>query len=160
MPENLKTLAVMPAIWIVCSTTSFPVKIRVQGENRPVGCREAVRDILDVFVDNASHHAHQGGRVDIVAIHDATKWMADISVCDNGPGVPAAKQDSVFLTPANGSSVNVRTGLGLFIAVRRAVRLGGRSGTIVRRSRCEISRCPVCRALMHKRSMSGGFGVG
>ncbi|WP_428393345.1 ATP-binding protein [Lichenicoccus sp.] len=69
----------------------------------------AMRRVLANLLDNARRH---GGRISLVAMLDAQALQ--IVVDDDGPGIPAARRESVFR--AFESSARGGTGLGLTIA--------------------------------------------
>ncbi len=86
---------------------------------------EDIKDILDVLLDNAIKYTPDDGKIAIIARHDAPENKVIIDICDNGPGVPEIKKENLFSAPKNSKAVNGRTGLGLYLASRRARRLGG-----------------------------------
>ncbi len=85
----------------------------------PGELRRLVRNLLE----NAVAHAH--GRIELRACSDAGRsaW----TWCDDGPGVPAGEEESVFERFHRGDAARSRrgTGLGLSIARTIAERHGG-----------------------------------
>lgn len=79
---------------------------------------EAVRRALTNLVDNARRHAH---RVTLAAAR-LTERSVQVTVDDDGPGIPAAKREDMFKPFASGAAGG--TGLGLTIA-RDIVRAHG-----------------------------------
>ncbi len=76
---------------------------------------------LDNLVSNALDHAATGGRVEVTA--DALPGFVQISVADDGPGVPIQEQERIF-EPFVGGGGRGGAGLGLSIA-REVVRAHG-----------------------------------
>jgi two-component system CitB family sensor kinase len=93
---------------------------------------QALTTILGNLIDNALDAvggartaAHGPGRVTVLLVEDEDRIR--VEVADNGPGIPAADIDAVFLDgfstkPASGS---LRRGLGLALVHRLVQRLGG-----------------------------------
>lgn len=110
-------------------------KIELEGRKISVHMRDAaqiqlhndedIKDILDVLLDNAIKYTPEDGKIDINACFDAPESVVVIDVKDNGRGVPEKERDGLFLPPLQSHSAKGRTGLGLYLAARRATRLGG-----------------------------------
>jgi two-component system nitrogen regulation sensor histidine kinase NtrY len=85
--------------------------------------REQMRRVLINLVDNAIEAMDRRGTIDIETQHDPSNALVRILVCDNGPGIPPAERDKLFLpyysTKRRGS------GLGLAIVRRIVAEHGG-----------------------------------
>lgn len=85
---------------------------------------ELLRRAIVNLVDNAVEATGGAGRIELAARLDTERGLACLSVADDGPGVPAADRDQLFLpyftTRAQG------TGLGLAIVHRIVADHGGR----------------------------------
>ncbi len=85
---------------------------------------EQIRRVIINLVDNAIEAMDQRGTIEIETQFDAAKDIVRIVVADNGPGIPAAERDKLYLpyysTKRRGS------GLGLAIVRRIVVEHGGR----------------------------------
>lgn len=94
------------------------VAVEIEGDGRPQGDPNLVRQILHNLLRNAVDAAGSGGRVR-VTLKDNT-----LSVCDSGSGVPHAERQRIFepfvTTKTRG------TGLGLAICARSADAMSGR----------------------------------
>ena len=84
---------------------------------------EQIRRVIINIVDNAIEAVERRGAIDIETQHDAGHSLVRIVVADNGPGIPAAERDKLFLpyysTKQRGS------GLGLAIVRRIVAEHGG-----------------------------------
>ena len=84
---------------------------------------EQIRRVIINIVDNAIEAVERRGAIDIETQHDAGNSLVRIVVADNGPGIPAAERDKLFLpyysTKQRGS------GLGLAIVRRIVAEHGG-----------------------------------
>jgi two-component system nitrogen regulation sensor histidine kinase NtrY len=84
---------------------------------------EQIRRVIINIVDNAIEAVERRGAIDIETQHDAGNSLVRIVVADNGPGIPAAERDKLFLpyysTKLRGS------GLGLAIVRRIVAEHGG-----------------------------------
>ena len=85
--------------------------------------REQIRRVIINIVDNAIEAVERRGTIDIETQHDAGHSLVRIVVADDGPGIPAAERDKLFLpyysTKQRGS------GLGLAIVRRIVAEHGG-----------------------------------
>jgi signal transduction histidine kinase len=93
------------------------------------GGEEAVSDIISNLVVNALEAAPRGGSVKVYLARPKTpEDGVELSVEDDGPGIPANDRAKIFLpfftTRAGG------TGLGLAIVARRAEEIGGAVGCV------------------------------
>jgi len=93
---------------------------------RLIGDPEMLSGMIMNLVINASNAQPKGGRVGVFIVprsdHAGMTWV-DLTIADDGPGIPAAKRDEVFrpfyTTRPDG------TGLGLALALRTARDHGG-----------------------------------
>jgi signal transduction histidine kinase len=92
--------------------------------------RARLLQVLLVLVDNAIDHAPAGTTI-TVTVREADRTV-EITVDDEGPGVPAAEREAIFEPFSSGSAGRRRrrggTGLGLAIARRIVVAHGGTIG--------------------------------
>jgi two-component system, NtrC family, nitrogen regulation sensor histidine kinase NtrY len=84
---------------------------------------EQIRRVLINLLDNAIEAMDQKGTIDVETHHDAANSLVRIVVADDGPGIPAAEREKLFLpyysTKRRGS------GLGLAIVRRIVAEHGG-----------------------------------
>ena len=91
---------------------------------------DKLRQVLAVLVDNAVKYSPNGGTVTVAARRRDTS--VELSVTDEGIGVPAAEHDRIFRkfyrgeSPASREATTGGTGLGLFIAQGLVSAMGGR----------------------------------
>lgn len=115
----VKPLADERHIQIEIDSNSFAV-YQVVGD--PTRCKEI---LLNLF-SNAIKYGHENGRVWAFCKREAD--MLVVSICDNGPGIPAERQHEMFQAfnrlDAKGSQVE-GTGIGLVISKRLANAMGG-----------------------------------
>jgi two-component system nitrogen regulation sensor histidine kinase NtrY len=85
--------------------------------------QEQIRRVIINLVDNAIEAMDRRGTIDIETEHDRTNSVVRVIVADNGPGIPAAEREKLFLpyysTKQRGS------GLGLAIVRRIVAEHGG-----------------------------------
>ncbi|EHN11503.1 putative two-component system sensor kinase [Patulibacter medicamentivorans] len=98
------------------------VTLTIDGERWVDGDPGAVAQIVRILVDNALRHA-RGAPVRVVV--GATASAPALRVEDDGPGVPAAQRESIFLRFARGQDAGEGFGLGLAIARELARSMGG-----------------------------------
>jgi signal transduction histidine kinase len=116
-----------------------------------LGDPEALRIILGNLVSNAIYHAYHGARKGQVRV--AGKALLpetlQLSVEDDGMGIPRKEAASVFEAFYRGEASRLRqekgSGLGLFIAKRRAELIGGRLDLECPYARIDGSRPAGCR---------------
>jgi PAS domain S-box-containing protein len=75
--------------------------------------RGLVFRVLQNLVGNAVKFTPKGGSIEVTAAHDPTAQSVVVSVSDDGPGVPAALQPSLFHEFVTGAHKERGTGLGL-----------------------------------------------
>ncbi|HJQ51872.1 MAG TPA: GAF domain-containing protein, partial [Gaiellaceae bacterium] len=90
---------------------------------------EKLRQVCSILVDNALRYSPEGGTVTVgAARHQDT---VEVSVEDEGIGIPQADQEQIFRKFYRGADAELRagaggTGLGLFIARGLVTAMGGR----------------------------------
>ena len=86
----------------------------------------SVARILRILVDNAVGVSPEGGRI-TVRLHNGGGERAQLSVCDQGPGVHPDERDLIFERFMRGRDSSARGGFGLGLAIGRelARRMGG-----------------------------------
>jgi PAS domain S-box-containing protein len=91
---------------------------------------DKLRQVLSVLVDNAIKYSPEGGTVTVAA--QRRDDAVELSVADEGIGIPSAEQDRIFRkfyrgdSPASREATAGGTGLGLFIAQGLVSAMGGR----------------------------------
>ncbi len=100
--------------FVRCFTEKLP-KVRVDAEQ--------IRRVVINLVDNAIEAMNRSGVITLETHHDASASLVRLVVTDNGPGIPAAEREKLFLpyysTKRRGS------GLGLAIVRRIVAEHGG-----------------------------------
>jgi two-component system clock-associated histidine kinase SasA len=56
---------------------------------------ERVRQVISNLLDNASKYTPRGGKIQVSMLHRTTQKI-QVSVCDNGPGIPEENCDRIF----------------------------------------------------------------
>jgi PAS domain S-box-containing protein len=90
---------------------------------------EKLRQVCSILVDNAVRYSPDGGTVTVGA--SLREETVEVSVADEGIGIPQADQEQIFRKFYRGSDAELRagaggTGLGLFIARGLVTAMGGR----------------------------------
>ena len=90
---------------------------------------EKLRQVCTILVDNALRYSPDGGKVTVGAAR--RQDTVEVSIADEGIGIPQADQDQIFRKFYRGSDAELRsgaggTGLGLFIARGLVTAMGGR----------------------------------
>jgi PAS domain S-box-containing protein len=90
---------------------------------------EKLRQVCSILVDNALRYSPDGGTVTVGATR--RQDTVEVSVADEGIGIPQADQEQIFRKFYRGSDAELRagaggTGLGLFIARGLVSAMGGR----------------------------------
>ena len=90
---------------------------------------EKLRQVCSILVDNALRYSPDGGTVTVGAAR--RQDTVEVSVADEGIGIPQADQEQIFRKFYRGSDAELRagaggTGLGLFIARGLVSAMGGR----------------------------------
>src|SRR3954466_9805183 len=91
--------------------------------------RDKVRPVFSILVDNALRYSPDGGTVTVGV--EGKEGSVEISVADEGIGIPQADQEQIFRKFYRGADAETRsgpggTGLGLFIARGLVTAMGGR----------------------------------
>jgi PAS domain S-box-containing protein len=90
---------------------------------------EKLRQVCSILVDNALRYSPDGGTVTVGAAR--RQDTVEVSVADEGIGIPQADQEQIFRKFYRGADAELRagsggTGLGLFIARGLVTAMGGR----------------------------------
>jgi PAS domain S-box-containing protein len=90
---------------------------------------EKLRQVFAILLDNALKYSPTGGTVTVGA--ERKRDTVEVSVADEGIGIPQADQEQIFRKFYRGTDADARagaggTGLGLFIARGLVVAMGGR----------------------------------
>jgi two-component system, OmpR family, sensor histidine kinase VicK len=90
---------------------------------------EKLRQVCTILVENALRYSPDGGTVTVGASQRQDK--VEVSVADEGIGIPQADQEQIFRKFYRGADAELRTGaggtgLGLFIARGLVTAMGGR----------------------------------
>ena len=90
---------------------------------------EKLRQVFSILLDNALRYSPAGARVTVGAAR--RRDTVEVSVSDEGIGIPQADQEQIFRKFYRGSDAELRagadgTGLGLFIARGLVTAMGGR----------------------------------
>lgn len=90
------------------------------------GPRAPIEQVIRNLVSNAvKHHDNDEGRIVIEAQRRDDRW-AEITVCDDGPGIPARFRSRVFqVFQTLGSSARSGSGVGLALVKKLVQRAGG-----------------------------------
>ncbi len=91
----------------LCAQTLQDMRDRFAGKQQSVECdlpsglplvyadEQRIRQVLVNLLDNASKYTPVGGVIQLRALH-RTSQKIEVSVCDNGPGIPAENRDRIF----------------------------------------------------------------
>ena len=98
-----------------------PFAISVARGLSVIGDRELLTQLFANLLENAARHCPVGARVALDAV--ATETTIDVSVIDNGPGIPADMRDKVLqrFVRLDSSRSTQGDGLGLSMAAAVAV---------------------------------------
>ena len=91
--------------------------------------RDKLRQVFSILLDNALKYSREGGKVTVGV--ELKRDTVEVSVADEGIGIPQADQDQIFRKFYRGADAETRvgasgTGLGLFIARGLVTAMGGR----------------------------------
>jgi PAS domain S-box-containing protein len=91
--------------------------------------RDKLRQVFSILVDNALRYSPDGGTVTVGV--ERKEGSIEVSVADEGIGIPQADQEQIFRKFYRGADAETRsgpggTGLGLFIARGLITAMGGR----------------------------------
>lgn len=136
-PEVIKLTAMVNEIILnhQGQTQSAGIRLDTQLDNIAIsGDRERIRVVVDNLLSNAVKFSPQGGTIRIALTHDDDYVHIDVE--DEGPGVPEAELEQIFVPFFQGSAKPREhyhsTGLGLAIAREYAERTGGKLTVINR----------------------------
>ncbi|NEQ28211.1 MAG: histidine kinase [Microcoleus sp. SIO2G3] len=79
-----------------------------------------VRQVLMNLLDNAIKYTPEHGKIHISTLHRTTQKI-QVSVCDNGPGIPAADHDRIFEDHYRLERDTAKDGYGLGLALCRRI---------------------------------------
>jgi len=80
-----------------------------------------MRQVLLNLLENAFKFAPDGGRVKLRLMHRTSQWV-QVSICDNGPGIPVDEQERIFQDQVRLSQTSWKTaGFGVGLSVCRRV---------------------------------------
>jgi signal transduction histidine kinase len=100
------------------------LRLEVPAEGPNAACdRERVAQIMRILLDNALSHTPEGTNVTVSAARE--NGATELTVTDNGPGLPAGARGKVFERFYTGDAAR-GAGLGLAIARELAERMDGR----------------------------------
>lgn len=121
-PDRLGRLVneVLDAFQPLLVSRRIEVEVDLLGEDVANVDADAVRRILVNLLDNAIRHGPEGQRLRVIVDHDRTEVL--LVVEDEGPGIPVADRERVWLPYARGEGGG--SGLGLAV-VRHLARLHG-----------------------------------
>ncbi|MEC9029331.1 MAG: ATP-binding protein, partial [Cyanobacteriota bacterium] len=85
-----------------------------------------MRQVLLNLLENALKFTEDGGQVSLTMLHRTSQWV-QVSICDNGPGIPEDEQERIFLDRVRLPQTSVSTsGFGVGLSVcRRIVEVHG-----------------------------------
>jgi signal transduction histidine kinase len=91
--------------------------------------REKLRQVFSILLENAVKYSREGGKVTVGV--ERKRDTVEVSVADEGMGIPQAEQEQIFRKFYRGADADSRvgsggTGLGLFIARGLVTAMGGR----------------------------------
>lgn len=81
---------------------------------------ELIRQVVVNLVDNARKYTPQDGQVSISALHRTTQKV-QVTVCDNGPGIPEEKHEAIFTGRFRLERDEMKDGYGIGLALCRQV---------------------------------------
>ena len=85
-----------------------------------------ISQVLLNLIENALKYSEDGEKISITMLHKTSQWI-EISICDNGPGIPKGEQKRIFLDQVRLPETSERTsGFGIGLSVcRRIVEVHG-----------------------------------
>jgi two-component system sensor histidine kinase KdpD len=86
-----------------------------------------IERVLGNLLENASKYTPAGSRIVIAA--EVSGQFLEVSVSDNGPGIPHGKEEAIFEKFTRGERESATTGVGLGLAICRAI-IEAHGGTI------------------------------
>ncbi len=94
--------------------------------------------VLSNLVENAAKYTPPGSRITISA--KAKDDLLEVAVCDNGPGLPAGREEAIFEKFVRGERESPLPGVGLGLSICRAL-IEAHGGTIKAGSSPEAGAC-------------------
>ena len=80
-----------------------------------------MRQVLLNLLENAFKFTPDGGHVKLRLMHRTSQWV-QVSICDNGPGIPVEEQERIFQDQVRLSQTSWKTaGFGVGLSVCRRV---------------------------------------
>ena len=92
------------------------------------------------LLENAAKYSAPGAPIDIST--RSVSGMMEISVCDQGPGIPAGRNKDIFEMFVRGARESAKPGVGLGLAICRAI-VEAHGGTIAAHDRSPRGACVV-----------------
>ncbi len=85
-----------------------------------------MHQVLLNLIENALKFTESGGKIKITMLHRTNQWV-EVSICDNGPGIPEQEQQRIFLDRVRLPQTSEQTsGFGIGLSVcRRIVEVHG-----------------------------------
>ncbi len=128
--ESVWLPEVVEEAWeLVSPKDGHPVQFTVEGEEAVIGDRQGLVQVFRNLLENAVRHTHAGGHVR-VAIEPPQEGFVDISVEDDGEGIPPQALPRIFERFYRPDSSRARhgggTGLGLAIVKHLLNAMNGR----------------------------------
>ncbi len=116
-PLDLAELCELTRSLLRHAATKASVEIELEGETPTMayGQRDALEQVVFNLVKNALEAAPRGGRVRLACRAAADEAEVELTVDDNGPGVPEDQRSSVFDPFFTTKPVGQGTGLGLSV---------------------------------------------
>ncbi len=87
-----------------------------------------IRQVLVNLIENALKYSKDGGKISISIFHRTNNWV-EVSITDNGPGIPLEEQERIFLDRVRLPQTSQETsgfGIGLSVCRRIVEAHGGR----------------------------------
>ncbi len=99
----------------------FETDVVVPADVGVTGNAEMLHRAVENVVRNAVRHSRPGGHVRIAGRHDATHRRIELTIADEGPGVPDAELESIFEPFVRGATASGTHGHGLGLAIARRI---------------------------------------
>ena len=100
---------------------SFETDVALPDDVGIRGNAEMLHRAVENVVRNAVRHTRPGGRIRIACRRDAARGEIELTIADEGPGVPEAELESIFAPFFRGASAGGTRGHGLGLAIARRV---------------------------------------
>ncbi len=80
-----------------------------------------MRQVLLNLLENALKFTESGGKISMTMLHKTDQWV-EVSICDNGPGIPKQEQERIFLDRVRLPQTSESTsGFGVGLSVCRKI---------------------------------------